>query len=179
MDSPQAFPYEHGSRTHEPTILIVGMGDPMRGDDSAGQIVASEIRQQAPQFVRICEHAGDGTSLISLWEEASDVIVVDALVSGAPPGTIHRLDAIEQALPGWQFQVSTHAIGLAEAVELARITNRLPERLIIYGIEGRVFECGCDLSVEVRNALPIVIERVLDEVNATANAMRRNGRISG
>ena len=57
-------------------------------------------------------------------------------------GTIHRLDASERELPAELFRASTHHVGLAEAVELARALGRLPARTVIYGIEGESFEIG-------------------------------------
>ena len=62
------------------------------------------------------------------------------------------------------FRFSTHAFGLAEAVELARALGRLPPRLIVYGIEGKSFEAGVGLSPEVGAAVQEVVERVLGEL---------------
>jgi hydrogenase maturation protease len=176
MDLPGKYTSQARALASQSTILVIGMGNRMRGDGSAGQIVASEIGRRALKSLRVCEHTGDGASLIALWEGASIFILVDAIVSGAPPGTIHRLDAIEHPLPGWQFSVSTHSVGLAEAIQLARVTKRLPERLVVYGIEGRVFDFGSDLSIEVRNVLLKVVDCVVYEVQKFASATQVRSR---
>jgi hydrogenase maturation protease len=90
--------------------------------------------------------------------------VVDAVYSGAPPGTIHRLDASSKEIPRQFFHYSTHALGVTEAVQLARALNQLPPRLIVYGIEGKNFGAGVGLSTEVEQASIAVAARVLDEV---------------
>jgi len=114
--------------------------------------------------VRVLEESGDGAALLESWQDADAVILIDAVRSGAKPGTIHRLDANAQPVAKKFFRFSTHAFGLAEAVELARALGRLPPRLIVYGVEGKSFEAGVGLSPEVEGAVDVVAERVLGEV---------------
>jgi hydrogenase maturation protease len=144
-------------------ILLIGVGNPLRGDDAAGRLVANLIRKRQPSSFRVIEHDGEGASLIEAWAGAQKVIIVDAVSSEALPGTIYRFDAVEQSLPGKVFQNSTHAFGLCEAVELARTLHRLPRQLIIYGIAGKSFDTGGRLSVEVESAVSHVAERILRE----------------
>jgi Ni,Fe-hydrogenase maturation factor len=59
---------------------------------------------------------------------------------------------------------------VAEAVELARALKRLPPRLVVYGIEGRSFSAGVELSAEVEQAAAVVVARVLDEMRVFAEA---------
>jgi hydrogenase maturation protease len=106
---------------------------------------------------------GDGARLIDAWEGAADVVVIDAVSSGAAPGTIHRLDVAEGPLPRRFFHNSTHLFGVAEAVETARALGRLPARLVIYGIDGRNFDFGEGLSPEVEAAATEVTRRLGDE----------------
>ena len=92
------------------------------------------------------EREGEPTALIDAWEGADALWLVDAVSSGAEPGTVHRLDASERALPPDLFRASTHHVGLAEAVELARALGRLPARTVVFGIEGGSFAVGEPLS---------------------------------
>jgi hydrogenase maturation protease len=104
--------------------------------------------------VRVYE--GEPVGLIDDWTGADVVIVVDAVSSGAPPGTIHRLDPLSEPIPAALSQGSTHAFGLAETIELARALDRLPPRLTVYGIEGEAFGAGDELSGPVRAAVEAV-----------------------
>ena len=76
-------------------------------------------------------HEGEPIDLLDRWEGAGEVIVVDAVRSGAPAGTVHRLDRAGRADPA-ALRGSTHAFGLAETIELARALDRLPQRLTVY-----------------------------------------------
>jgi hydrogenase maturation protease len=111
------------------------------------------------------EHNGDGIGLLESWQGAIEVILVDAAHSGAAPGTIHRFAAAETTMPRRFFHASTHELGVAEAVELARSLGRLPERLIVYAIEGVCFAAGAELSPAVAEAVEPLAGRILIELN--------------
>src|SRR5271157_5764524 len=134
----------------------IGVGNEYRGDDGAGVAVARRLPAQFPCGVTILEESGEGAALIQAWEGAAWVMLVDAVRSGAPPGTIQRLDARTAPVPAGFFHYSTHAFSVAEAVELARSLERLPPQLIVYGIEGENFDAGVGLSSAVRQAVETV-----------------------
>jgi len=142
----------------------VGIGNPWRNDDAAGLTVARLLRGTLPERVEVLEREGEPTGLIDSWEGVETIWLVDAVSSGAEPGTVHRHDASEQELPAALFDTSTHHLGLAEAVELARALGRLPETTIVYGIEGASFATGETLSPEVEAAAVRVAEAVREEV---------------
>ena len=97
--------------------------------------------------------------MLEIWDGAALAVVVDAVSSGAEPGTVHRFDAVAAPLPArLRTSTSTHAVGLTEAIELARALGRLPDRLIVYGIESGRFEAGAALTPAVRAALDAVVE---------------------
>ena len=110
------------------------------------------------------EREGEPTGLIDAWEGAGAVWLVDAVSSGAQPGTVHRHDASSVSLPAALFDTSTHHMGLAEAVELARALGRLPQTTIVYGIEGANFDTGETLSSAVEAAAARVADAVRGEV---------------
>ena len=140
--------------------LIIGVGNEYRGDDGVGLVVARRLRKSAPAHTRIIEQSGEGAALMEAWKNTGNVIIIDAVHSGAAPGTVFRFDAGEQAIPVKFFHYSTHAFSVAEAVELARALHQLPARLTVYGIEGKTFEAGAALSAEVEKAAPEVINQI-------------------
>jgi hydrogenase maturation protease len=129
-------------------------------------VVAKLLQGTLPEGAVMLEREGEPTALMDAWEGAEAVWLVDAVRSGAPGGTVHRLDAGEQELPAGLFRASTHAFGLAEAVELARALGRLPARTVVFGIEGARFEAGDELSPAAAAAVPKVAEAVREEVAA-------------
>jgi hydrogenase maturation protease len=132
------------------SALVLGIGNDWRSDDAAGLEVARGLRAAG---MRALERGGEPTGLIDVWEGEEHVILVDAVSSGAAPGTIHRFDADAGPLPARLFSASTHHLGVAEAVELGRSLGRLPDKLEVIGIEGSRFGAGRGLSPKVRRAV--------------------------
>jgi hydrogenase maturation protease len=147
-------------------VLIIGLGNEVRGDDAAGLAAARQLKREFAERVEVLESGGDGAQLMQAWKDARSVIVVDAAASGTPPGTVHRFDACDEALPAGRFGGSTHAFGLSEAIELARALGELPQRLVIYAIEGKGFETGAALSPEVQAAIESLAARVRADIGS-------------
>lgn len=150
-------------------VLVIGVGNIFRGDDGVGPAVAARLRELALPGVTVLEQSGEGTSLIAAWENAAYVIVVDAVQSGAKPGTVHRLDVTEKPIPAqYGSHFSGHAFGVAGAVEMARLLGKLPERLIVYGIEGLAFTTGQGLSVGVERGVETAVIQIRQELSTIA-----------
>lgn len=133
--------------------LIVGVGNPQRGDDALGPLAA---RRCAGEFADVadCETVtGDCTVLVDWLADRDVVVIVDACRSGALPGTLHRYDLAEAPLPAHAGGVSTHGFGAADALALAAATGGLPKRCIVLAVEGLCFDFGEPLSDPVKNAL--------------------------
>lgn len=140
-------------------VLLVGVGNPDRGDDGAGPAVASRLRLPEAE-VRLAR--GEATELLQLFAGRDRVYVVDAVVSGQAPGTLHRLDGHE--LPPFMRSTSTHGLGLAEAVELARVLGSLPRELVVLGIEAADFTSGGPLSAPVSKAVDRLVRSLEREL---------------
>ncbi|HEX6543372.1 MAG TPA: hydrogenase maturation protease [Ktedonobacterales bacterium] len=145
-------------------VLLIGVGNPDRGDDAAGLAVARELASQTLPHVAIHESPGDGAALLSAWQGFDVVVLVDAMPPNGHAGRIHRVDAVAQPLPADLFANSTHTFGVAQGIELARALGMLPRTLIIYGIEGREFTIGSPMSAEVRGAILQVTMAILAEL---------------
>ncbi len=137
---------------------VIGIGNDLRGDDAAGPEAVRRLRARALPGLEVVACAADPQALLEAWSGGDDVTVVDAMRSGAPPGTVTRFDAARGPLPLEGFRSSTHGLGVAAAVELARALGRLPARLEIVGIEGARWDHGAALSPEVGAALERWIE---------------------
>ena len=144
----------------EQLTLVIGIGNFYRGDDALGIVVARRLKARNPDHITIVEQSGEGAALMAAWQHASSVIVVDAMKSGAQPGSIQRFDAHTEPLPSRIFPKSTHAFSLVEAIELARVLGQLPQQLIVYAVEGKNIAPGEGLSAEVEQAAD-ELERLL------------------
>jgi hydrogenase maturation protease len=151
-------------RSSNAKILVIGIGNAYRRDDGVGLVAARRLANQRSRCFRVLEHSGEGADLMNCWEGADAVILLDAVLSGSKPGTIHRWNASRRPLPARTFRGSSHAFSLVAAVELARVLRRLPQRLIVYGVEGRDFRAGRELCPETEEAVSDLVQRVLGEV---------------
>jgi hydrogenase maturation protease len=154
----------------QPLVLVAGIGNPDRGDDGFGPVVAQRLRKRVPDTVRILERSGDALALIEDWNGIPSVIVIDAVAPISQPGRVHRLDLTDSPLPIGFAPRSSHAFGVAETVELARSLGRLPRCLTAYLVEGERFETGALLSSAVTTAVEDVAERIIVELSATLAA---------
>ncbi|WP_169982540.1 MULTISPECIES: hydrogenase maturation protease [unclassified Microbispora] len=130
--------------------VVVGLGSDLRGDDAAGLEVARRLRGTLPPSVAVVESCGDPAALVEAWSGAALAIVVDAVSSGAPPGTVHMpvpMPLRSRSLAG------SHGLGPADAVELGRALGRLPGELVVVGIEGGDFTPGAPMTPPVLAAV--------------------------
>ena len=144
--------------------IVLGIGNPERGDDAAGRKVARLLLQMAPDNVEVTEHDGEATALLARLDGAAAAYLIDACQSGAPAGTVYRFDVSAAALPQGLGGLSTHGFGLAEAVELARALGKLPARCIVYAIEGECFDLGAPLTPPASAAVAKVVQRLGSEI---------------
>lgn len=146
------------------SVRIIGLGNEWRGDDAAGLVAARRLREKIGKGAQVIEAQQAGTDLLDLMDGALVVLLIDAVSSGKPPGTIHRLDASTGPIARNLACRSTHGVGVAETIELGRTLGRLPERVIIYGIEVAETGWGPSLSQPIEEAVGHVVERITQEV---------------
>lgn len=149
-------------------ILVIGIGNPDRGDDAAGLEVARRVREAtSPAGVTVRELDGDQLALIDEWAGATEVYVVDAVCSGGTPGTVYQFTTADPLTDRFQHR-GTHMFSLADVIELARALGRLPGQLTGYGIEGASFAIGEGLSKEAAAAVDNVASLLLNDLKARA-----------
>jgi hydrogenase maturation protease len=147
--------------------VVIGVGNQYRRDDAAGIQVIRDLND-ASNGVELIEHDGEPAGLLDLWDDATDAYVVDA-VRGSEPGRIHRVEVGSEGsitVPPDQSRDSSHALGLGDAVELGRVLDRLPRRLVLIGIEGADFEVGEGLTEEVARSVRDVTAGLARELAA-------------
>ena len=147
-------------------VVVIGVGNLYRRDDGVGPAIAERLRGRRDVEVATCEQ--EPSRLLDAWAGADLALVVDAVASGAEPGTVHRFDASERAVPSSVFRGSTHAFGVGEVIELARALGRLPGRVIVYGVEGAEFAAGDGLSPAVAAAVGPLAAELIDEAGCTS-----------
>lgn len=144
---------------------MIGVGNALRGDDAAGLLAARAVAAERLPGVAVVESDGDPAGLMDAWADAEIAVVLDALAPGAEPaGGVRRFDAGAAPLPVRFAGGSTHALGLAEAVELARALGRLPARLVVYGISAEGAGAGAAVSAAAARGAQAAAARAAAEL---------------
>lgn len=145
-------------------VRIIGVGNRDRGDDALGPLVVQALQDRLPESVSAVEHSGEVSGLMDCLEGAEAVYLVDAAVMGLEPGSVRDFDARTKPLPSLGGNYSSHALGLSEAVELARALDTLPPVCRVFAVEAATFEAGEGLSAAVDAAIPRVAQALLDAI---------------
>ncbi len=141
--------------------IVIGLGNEMRGDDAAGLQVADLLAASGLDATR-CD--GEPIDVVERWRGHESVVIVDA-VDGGEPGRIRRLPVGAEDLPlAFSRGASTHLLGLAEVLALARQLDLLPDRLEVIGIEGDEFRLGAPPSEAVAGAVVDVAAALVAEL---------------
>jgi hydrogenase maturation protease len=147
--------------------LVIGLGNPDRGDDAVGVQIARQVAAERLDVLAL--EFDDPSEALDAWTAEDTVIVVDAIRSGGAPGDIHVVDVIDQRLPEGNWSAGgTHALGLAAVVELARTLDLLPRALVVVAVEAARFDHGAPLSDPVQAAVPAAAEAVCTMIDDRA-----------
>ncbi|KOV53566.1 hydrogenase maturation protease [Streptomyces sp. AS58] len=145
-------------------IVVIGVGNPLRGDDGVGPETVEALRGRVPDDIVLTVSDGEPARMLDLWRGADTVFVVEALrTRPARPGELHTLTAADAA-DRTAATASTHALGLGECLALAEALGQLPQRLVVHAMEVADVALGAPLSEAVRSALPELIDRVAASV---------------
>jgi hydrogenase maturation protease len=146
--------------------LVIGVGNPSRRDDGVGWAVAEAAGRRLGGRVQVWQSDGEPARLLAAWADVAFAVVIDAMHSGAEPGTIRVFEPEEVPVPA--PSVGSHAHGIAYAVALGRVLHLLPDRLVLVGIEAQEAGFGDGLSPRVAAA----VDRTADLVARLFDAPR-------
>lgn len=150
--------------------LVLGLGNILLGDEGVG-VRAVEALARSPRLpagVEVVDGGTAGMSLIDTLASRERVIVIDAVRSGEPPGTVLRLDG-DDVPAFFRTRISPHQLGLSEVLAALTLTHELPKRVTLIGIEPLNLELGLDLTSVVAGVIDRVVEMVLAELEAAGD----------
>jgi hydrogenase maturation protease len=155
------------SETPDVPLLVLGLGNVLCGDDGTGAVAVHllERRYRVPDGVQVLDGGTLGLSLLPLLEQAQVAILVDAIRTAAPPGTLVRLEG-DAVAPAVAERLSVHQVGVADLLEAARWRGRYPPRLVLLGIVPESLALGVRRTAAVEAALPLLVEAVVAEARA-------------
>lgn len=150
-------------------IRVIGVGNMMAGDDAIGPLIINALKAKKLADVELIEAEGSGLGILDLLNGAEAVIFIDAVQSGKPPGTVHRLvipdDLGLLIQSSWSSSTtSTHGFGLGETLTLAQTLGTLPQTTLVYGIELGQTEMGTEVSSNVKDSIGNVVSKIGKDV---------------
>ena len=153
-------------------MLVLGVGNPMRGDDGVGPEVATRVARLGLPDLEVASETEPLALLDHLRQEPGHdvVVVVDATAPGQHPGRVRVLEVAAQPLVRPGRPLGSHGLGVVDAVELARSLGLLPPRLTVIGIEALSDQLGTGLSDPVRERVDDAVRLVLQALTASAIA---------
>jgi hydrogenase maturation protease len=150
-------------------VLILGLGNPFRGDDGVGPAVIALLHNQdlLPDVVAV-DGGTPGLETVLIWQGYERVIIVDAAEMGLDPGQWKRFLPDEAALPVAKesMQSTIHSAGLAEALALAEALDMLPDELVFYSVQPAFTGWTADMTAPVAAAVPALCSAISNELAA-------------
>ena len=145
-------------------VVVIGVGNEFRRDDGAGPQIVAGLREHAPAGIEFLVSEGDPAGIIEAWDGADLAIVVDAVrIDPTAPGRLYRL-TLDRDRPAPDRAVSSHGLGLGEAIGLAQVLGRMPARLIVHAVEAGDVSPGTGLTPTVAAAAARLTAAVLRDL---------------
>ncbi len=141
--------------------VVIGLGNPLMADDGIGLAALERLAEGwvLGDDVELVDGGTWGMNLLPLLEGSDDVVFLDAIRTGAAPGTVVTLERDE--LPrGLMLKLSPHQIDLREILALLTLRGTLPARVVALGIAPDRVEMSTELSAVAEAALPALLQRV-------------------
>ena len=132
--------------------LVIGLGNPLRGDDGFGVLAAGNLMDREDIDCQVLH--GNATEILAAWHGYERVLILDAIdVKGEHPGTLREINLKKEALPVRFFTSSSHGMGVYEALELGKALDNCPQELRMIGVVAMQFDMGAGLSPQVSQAI--------------------------
>jgi len=168
------------SSTSSPSALslVIGLGNPLMGDDGAGVAALEWLREgwDLPPEVELVDGGTWGMNLLPLIESTHRLILLDAIDTGSPPGTLTVLERSD--LPRYfALKLSPHQIDLREVLALAELRGALPDDLVALGIQPQRIAMEAELSPLVGAGIPKLVDLVLDRLEWAGHRCPRRAAV--
>jgi len=146
--------------------FVLGIGNVLLRDEGVGCHVVHALEGIPLPDVKIID-GGTCPDVLQFLEDADKLIIVDAVKGGGTPGQIYRFHLEDITLEQKPF-LSLHDMGLVDNLMLMQLWRNIGEAVII-GVEPREINWGLELSPELREKMPQIIDAILSELNTSAN----------
>jgi len=165
-------------------VLVLGVGNTLMSDDGVGVRLLERLQSTAPPMAEV-DYVDAGTLsfiLLPRIQACDALIVLDAAHLDETPGAMRTLTGPDMDEFLRTARCSVHEVGIRDLLDLARLTDSLPERRAFVGIQPKEIGWGDALSPEVAAAVPEAVARVLEllaEWTAASGGHQNPGEVHG
>jgi hydrogenase maturation protease len=147
-------------------ILVLGLGNVLLADEGLGVRVVERLlaEYEFPSGVLVLDGGTLGLDLLPFLEDASRLVVVDAVQARKAPGTLVRLAGDDIPVFLDASKVSPHQEGLQDLLAVAALKGYLPDEVVLWGAQIASLGVGLDLSPAVARQVDALVIKVLDEL---------------
>lgn len=153
------------NRHENQKITILGIGNTLFADEGVGIYLLPLLEEALKEVenIEIIEGLTDGMKLLGPIEDAENLIIIDAINAGKVPGTIITL--VGDEIPAYfGIKMSVHQMGFQEVLFAAKMRERYPEQIVMFGMQPTSLQLGVGLTETNQNKLPELAKVVLDQV---------------
>lgn len=146
-------------------VLVLGVGNILLRDEGVGVRLIEALEQGfvIPAGVELLDGGTAGIELLDHIRERELLVIVDAMRHSQPPGTVYRVEG-EEVPAAFMTNISPHQLGISNLLATAQLTDSLPERIVLFGIEPTDISTGLGLSDPVEKGLEKLVREVVREL---------------
>ncbi|MGE0397407.1 MAG: HyaD/HybD family hydrogenase maturation endopeptidase [Kofleriaceae bacterium] len=143
--------------------VVLGVGNTIMSDEGAGVRCVEWLAPHVPPDVAVVDGGTSTHELLGDLEDADLLIIVDAIATTLPPGTIIRLEG-DRIPSAFSNKLSPHQHGINDLLASLALVGRSPKRIVLFGIAPERIALGMELTPAVAAAIPDVGRQVLEEL---------------
>lgn len=153
------------------SALILGVGNILLGDEGIGIRVVEELENRFvfPEEVMVLDGGTAGIELLRYLEGRDLLIVIDAMRADLAPGTVFKVED-EDVPKRFMTRISPHQIGLSDLLAASILSDQIPRRMVLFGIEPERLETGIYLTTAVEASVEKLIDATLAELKTAGYA---------
>ena len=145
-------------------ISVVGIGNLLMQDDGVGIHAVNHLsKMDLPEGVNLVDGGTHSYDLVEFFCDSNIIIIIDAMQAGGEPGTIYRAPLEELGLKPDENCISLHQMHFLDAMQMVNLLGYHP-CTIVFGVEPAVIDFSLELSPEIAEKLPRLVELVHNEI---------------
>ncbi|HUN27303.1 MAG TPA: hydrogenase maturation protease [Steroidobacteraceae bacterium] len=143
-------------------VLVLGLGNVLLRDDGIGAAALARLERDylIPPGVRLVEGGTLGLALLDEIAQAEHVILVDAVATDGPPGSLVRLDGTD-VIDAVRERLSVHQVGVADLLDVARLIGRYPASVVLLGVVPGAIDLSVTRTAAVERALDALVASIV------------------